>query len=121
MLLPSLLSYQRLEANSNKLYQYLAETEVADGKAALLPLAEASAGVLTPRFPVDEGWRKKDDGWIRKVRCIDDFAASLVSLCAQAKDKLHNGTLDSLLALVRMYRHLRLPLRLRKADFVKAC
>ena len=46
-----------------------------------MPLAEVvKRCVVTPRFPVDEGWKWKDDDWMLTVRCIDIFTTRLSSM-----------------------------------------
>ena len=46
-----------------------------------MPLAEVvERCVVTPRFPVDEGWKWKDDDWMLTVRCIDVFTTRLSSM-----------------------------------------
>ena len=77
------------------------QSEVESGKASEVPLAEVvKRCVVTPRFPVDEGWRWKDDNWVRRVRCIDDFTASFINAATAPGESIHNDTLDVLVALL---------------------
>ena len=47
-----------------------------------MPLAEVvKRCVVTPRFPVDKGWKWKN--WLLTVRCIDVFTTRLSSMQLQ--------------------------------------
>ena len=95
--------------------------EVESGKAFEVPLAEVvKRCVVTPRFPVDESWRWKDDNWVRRVRCIDDFTASLINAATAPGESIHHDTLDVLVALLHSAGGSRRPVRFRKNDFVSA-
>ena len=97
------------------------QSEVESGKAFEVPLAEVvKRCVVTPRFPVDEGWRWKDDSWMRKVRCIDDFTASFINAATAPGESIHHDTLDVLVALLHSAGKDRRPVRFRKDDFVSA-
>ena len=93
--------------------------EVHAGHARWRSLGDTCA--LTARFPVDEGWVKQGSDWHLKVRCIDDFTASLVNGAVSVGESVQHDTLDALLALLR-----RVVLQgeggatLRKEDFVHA-
>ena len=66
-----------------------------------MPLAtEVKRCVVTLRFPVGEGWRWKDDNWVRRVRCIADFTASFINAATAAGESIHHDTLDVLVALL---------------------
>ena len=97
------------------------QSEVESGKASEVPLAKVvKRCVVTPRFPVDEGWRWKNDDWVRRVRCIDDFTASFINAATAAGESIHHDTLDVLVALVHSAGRNRKPVRFRKDDFVGA-
>ena len=97
------------------------QSEVESGKASEVPLAEVvKRCVVTPRFPVDEGWRWKDDNWVRRVRCIDDFTASFINAATAPGESIHHDTLDVLVALLHSAGGSRKPVRFRKDDFVSA-
>ena len=86
-----------------------------------MPLAEVvKRCVVTPRFPADEGWKWKDDNWVRRVRCIDDFSASFINAATAAGESIHHDTLDVLVALLHSAGEDRKPVRFRKDDFVGA-
>ena len=87
--------------------------EVDCGKAVWIPLREAVADcVLTPRFPVDEGYKLKADGSSRRkarrssfvhaivslrparggqVRCIDAFSASGINAASAMPEKIRRA------------------------------
>ena len=97
------------------------QSEVESGKASEVPLTEVvKRCVVTPRFPVDEGWRWKDDNWVRRVRCIDDFTASFIHAATAPGESIHHDTLDVLVALLHSAGKNRRPVRFRKDDFVGA-
>ena len=99
----------------------LCQSEVESGKASEVPLAEVvKRCVVTPHFPVDEGWRWKDDNWVRRVRCIDDFTASFINVATAAGESIHHDTLDVLVVLLHSAGEDREPVRFRKNDFVGA-
>lgn len=96
------------------------DREVADGKARMRPLNMETC-VLTPRFPIVQGW--KTVGWetFPKVRCIDDFSASRINEGTQVSEKMLPETLDSLVALVlKLTKSRTMRIRWRKDDFVQA-
>ena len=97
------------------------QSEVESGKASEVPLAEVvKRCVVTPRFPVDEGWRWKEDSWMLRVRCIDDFTASFINAATAPGESIHHDTLDVLVALLHSAGGSRKPVRFRKDDFVSA-
>ena len=97
------------------------QSEVESGKASEVPLTEVvKRCVVTPRFPVDEGWRWKDDNWVRRERCIDDFTASFINAVTAPGESIHHDTLDVLVALLHSAGKSRKPVRFRKDDFVGA-
>ena len=54
--------------------------EVDGGKAVWIPLREAAADcVLTPRFPVDEGYKFKVDGSSRRKARLSSLVHVIVS------------------------------------------
>ena len=56
------------------------QSEVESDKASEVPLAEVvKRCVVTPRLPVDEAWRWKEDNWLLRVRCNVAFTARLSS------------------------------------------
>ena len=104
----------------NEVFSSACVQEVADGKARMRPL-NVDTRVLTPRFPIIQGW--KSVGWetFPKVRCIDDFSASRINEATQVSEKMLPETLDSLVALVlKMANSGRMRIRWRKDDFVQA-
>ena len=97
------------------------QSEVESGKASEVPLAEVvKRCVVTPRFPVDEGWRWKDDNWVRRVRCIDDFTASFINAATAPGESIHHDTLDVLVTLLHSASEDRRPVRFSEDDFVGA-
>jgi len=98
-----------------KVYQ-----EVSAGHASWVDVKEAATeSVLTPRFVVDEGLRRKRSGKVeKKIRLIDDFLASMVNAAASPGERVQHDHLDVLVALARQIGHGRL--RFRKCDFVNA-
>ena len=97
------------------------QSEVESGKASEVPLAEVvKRCVVTPRFPVDEGWRWKNDNWARRVRCIDDFTASFINAATAPGESIHHDTLDVLVALLHSAGKNRRHVRFREDDFVGA-
>ena len=95
---------------------------------------------MNPRFPVDEGWRWKEEGWTRKVgrirrgrhrpppcasvqrvqvRAIDDFTATGVNDCAAAAERCRVDSLDALVEMARIAAAAGTPV-LSKEDFVGA-
>ena len=84
--------------------------KVDSGKAEWIPLRRAVTDcVLTPRFPVDEGYRVKADGSTRRkarlfrvtiarglarggeVRCIDDFSASDINAASAVAERIRRA------------------------------
>ena len=52
------------------------QSKIESEKTSEVPLAEVvKRCVVTLRFPVDKGWRWKEDSWMLRVRCIDVFTA----------------------------------------------
>jgi len=94
--------------------------EAKSGKATWKSLNVASqTAILTPRFVVDEGYKKNAQGkWRRKIRMIDDFLASLVNAAASVGERIQHDHLDVLVSLARQIGHGRL--RFRKCDFANA-
>ena len=98
-----------------------AAAEVSEGKARPVALDCAMAeGVVTPRFPADEGWKYKDSWRKRNVRCIDDFTASLINAATAAGESIHHDTLDILVALLHHFGAHGQQVRFRKDDFTGA-
>ncbi len=46
---------------------------------------------MTPRFAVDEGWKQKKGAWTKKVRAIDDFAASGVNDATAPSEQIRSA------------------------------
>jgi len=94
--------------------------EVRTGKAEWKSLRLAlDTAVLTPRFIVDEGYKRDSQGHCRrKIRMIDDFLASLVNAAASVGERIQHDHLDVLVSLARQIGHGRL--RFRKCDFSNA-
>ena len=66
--------------------------EVDGGKAVWIPLREAAADcVLTPRFPVDEGYKFKVDGSSRRKARLSSLVHAIVSggACARRLGAMH--------------------------------
>ena len=96
-----------------------ADDEVASGKAVWRRISDLPPGsILSPRFPVDEGWKRKLEVWIRKVRAIDDLTASYINECAAACERMRLDSLETLLGLARAMASKSV--RLAKEDFVGA-
>eukprot|EP00959_Pyramimonas_sp_CCMP1952_P242143 5061606-Pyramimonas_sp.AAC.1 len=80
-------------------------------------------GVITPRFAVDEGCELLSDGsWKRKVRAIDDCAASWVNSASTPLVAITVDTLDAPVAMARLAAadSARALLRLHKSNYVGA-
>ena len=74
------------------------EDEVRAGKAQWIDLAALPEGaILTPRFPADEGWRRRQGVWYHKARPIDDFRASKINGATSACERIRHDSLDVLL------------------------
>ena len=91
------------------------------GKATPVSVGHAAAnGIVTPRFPADEGVKVKNGIPRRKVRCIDDFTASLINAATAVGESIHHDTLDVLAALLHYFGGSGQRIRFRKDDFVGA-
>ena len=99
----------------------LCSVEVADKKATHMSLDEACGYyVITPRFPVDQGVKRKCGKLKRRVRLIDDFSASGVNNCVSPGEKIDHDYLDVLVGTMQMLASGGRRLKLRKDDFVGA-
>ena len=95
------------------------DEEVNAGRARWVRLPKDQ--LITPRFVVDEGWKRTSAGvWRRKVpasacneggaaarpppqvRCIDDLTASGVNLATSTVGTVHHDGLDAMVAVIRV-------------------
>ena len=99
------------------------DEEVAAGKAHWVRMADLPPGcVLTPRIPADECYRLKDGPWCRRVRPIDDVAASKVNGCTSLGEHLAHDSLDTLVGVAQeiQWADPQSHLKLRKDDVTGA-
>ena len=95
--------------------------EIACRKAVEVPLGLAlQVGAVTPRFPIDEGYKVKGGKRTRKVRCIDDFSASMINAMTSVGEAIRHDSLDVLVSLYRCLGRDHQRMRFRKDDFVGA-
>ena len=60
--------------------------------------------VCSRRFGVDQGFKKKADGTLkRKIRQIDDMSESFVNSCVEIHDKVGLSTIDGIAAYVKCW------------------
>ena len=104
-----------LEDPVRAVFEAKCEQEVSDGHARWRSLPGKC--VLTARFPADEGWK----GNSRRVRCIDDFSASLINAAVSVGETVQQDTLDRFVAvLCEVLQAGRGGAAIRKEDFVSA-